>query len=102
MKLHSIKESCDHLGIGRTSMYALIAAGELVAVKIGRRTLISAQSLESFVRAAEKDARLRRRCSAQATTNTTGAFETTAAFDDPREPSDDGIVSVREERSRGI
>jgi excisionase family DNA binding protein len=58
MKLHSIKETCDYLGIGRTSLYALIAAGDVIAIKIGRRTLISGQSLESFVKAAEKNAEL--------------------------------------------
>jgi excisionase family DNA binding protein len=54
MKLLSIKEACDRLSIGRTSLYALIAAGDIVTRKIGRRTLINEETLESFVRSAEK------------------------------------------------
>jgi len=36
------------LGIGRTRVYQLIGEGLLTAVKLGRRTLITTQSIERF------------------------------------------------------
>jgi len=38
--LHSIQSSTRILGIGRSSLYGLIAEGQIRIVKIGRRTLI--------------------------------------------------------------
>lgn len=50
MKLtYSIAEACELLGIGRTTLYGAIKKGELKACKVGRRTLISSQSLQLFV-----------------------------------------------------
>ena len=37
------------LGIRKTKMYALIAAGEIEAIKVGRSTLIIHKSLEAYV-----------------------------------------------------
>lgn len=37
---HSVNEACERLGIGRTSLYELIAAKEIRPFKIGRKTLI--------------------------------------------------------------
>lgn len=37
------------LGVGRTSIYELIGQGELVTVKIGRRTLVPGDEIENFV-----------------------------------------------------
>jgi len=36
-------------GIGQTKLYELLANGDLVAVKIGRKTLITRQSLVEFI-----------------------------------------------------
>jgi len=36
----TIKVACQRLGIGRTTLYELIKAGELRTIKIGSRTLI--------------------------------------------------------------
>ena len=36
----SIQEAADALGIGRTTVYELVSAKEIVPFKIGRRTLI--------------------------------------------------------------
>jgi excisionase family DNA binding protein len=45
----SVAEACRALGIGRTSLYALLRAGQLEARKVGRRTLIPAESLRSLL-----------------------------------------------------
>ena len=37
---HRIPEACGRLGIGRSSLYALIKSGEIRTIKIGSRTLI--------------------------------------------------------------
>ncbi len=48
-KLLSINQTCDVLGIGRTSLYGLIARKRLNSLKLGRRTLISSDVLDAFV-----------------------------------------------------
>lgn len=58
MKLaYSIQEACDLLSIGRTTLYALIGQGALSVLKIGRRTLIPAKSLDAFIEAVERQNR---------------------------------------------
>ena len=47
--LHSIQSSTQILGIGRSSLYGLIAEGEICTVKIGRRTLIPDQEIRRYV-----------------------------------------------------
>ena len=47
--LHSIQASSQILGIGRSSLYGLIAGGEIYTVKIGRRTLIPDQEIRRYV-----------------------------------------------------
>ena len=47
--LHSIVSAAKALGIGRSSLYALIAESKIHPVKIGRRTLIPNHELERFV-----------------------------------------------------
>lgn len=37
------------LGIGRTSLYALIDAGEITPIKIGRRTLVAESEIVRYV-----------------------------------------------------
>jgi excisionase family DNA binding protein len=46
---YSIPEAVTISGIGRTLLYAEIAAGRLLAVKAGRRTLIPRTALEQFI-----------------------------------------------------
>jgi len=41
----SIKEAAKALGLGRTTIYAMIADGRLEAFKIGRRTLVRMESI---------------------------------------------------------
>ena len=45
----SIKDAAKALGLGRTSIYAMIADGRLEAFKIGRRTLVRVESITRLV-----------------------------------------------------
>ena len=45
----SIKEAADAIGVGRTRMYELLAAGSIPARKCGRRVLIPISELEGYV-----------------------------------------------------
>jgi excisionase family DNA binding protein len=45
----SINDTSRALGIGRTSVYRLIAEGKLATVKIGRRTLIKTESIRTLI-----------------------------------------------------
>lgn len=49
-RLYSINETADQLSIGRAKLYTLIAGGELDVVKIGRRSLVTAESLDAYVK----------------------------------------------------
>lgn len=46
---YSIKEACKASSLGRTTLYAHIAAGRLRAVRIGGRTIIPAESLHALI-----------------------------------------------------
>lgn len=48
--LHTIPDAQEQLGIGRSTVYELIARGVIGTVKIGRRTLIAHDELERYVR----------------------------------------------------
>jgi excisionase family DNA binding protein len=45
----SINDTAKALSVGRTSVYALISEGRLEAFKLGRRTLIRADSIRRLV-----------------------------------------------------
>jgi excisionase family DNA binding protein len=45
----TIEEAAECLGIGRTLMYALISAGEVESVRIGRLRRIPIDALERYV-----------------------------------------------------
>tara|TARA_R100001086_G_C11845803_1_gene260187 strand:+ start:2432 stop:2608 length:177 start_codon:yes stop_codon:yes gene_type:complete len=47
--LFSIPEAANALSVGRTSIYSLINGGKLQTIKIGRRTLVPAKSLETMI-----------------------------------------------------
>lgn len=49
----SINDTAKALSLGRTSIYALIREGRLEAIKLGRRTLIKAESLRRLVEGRE-------------------------------------------------
>lgn len=44
----SIEEACKLLSVGRTKIYELLSEGSLQKRKIGRRTLITVESLKAF------------------------------------------------------
>jgi len=46
---YSINETARTLSLGRTSIYAMIADGRLEAFKLGRRTLIRAESIKRLI-----------------------------------------------------
>lgn len=48
-RLLSVNEAAEQLGIGRTALYSEIAAGRLATVKIGRRRLVPASSVEARI-----------------------------------------------------
>src|SRR3546814_20717085 len=46
---YSIREACQASSLGRTTLYNHISAGRLRAVRVGGRTLISAEALHSLI-----------------------------------------------------
>ena len=46
--LVSVNDAAHILNLGRTSIYALIKAGRLVTVKVGRRTLVRMDSVKTL------------------------------------------------------
>ena len=58
----TVEEAAECLGIGRTLMYALITAGEVESVRIGRLRRVPADALERYVsEAPSSDGRADRR-----------------------------------------
>ncbi|MGC8535820.1 MAG: helix-turn-helix domain-containing protein [Rhizomicrobium sp.] len=49
----SINDTAKALSLGRTSIYALIREGRLETIKLGRRTLVKAESLRRLVKGPE-------------------------------------------------
>lgn len=47
--LIDVDAAAKSLGIGRSSMYALMNAGDVATVVIGRRRLVTADSLRAYV-----------------------------------------------------
>jgi len=47
--LHTIPDAGEQLGIGRSTLYELMAAGVIQTVHIGRRTLIAHDELVRYV-----------------------------------------------------
>jgi excisionase family DNA binding protein len=46
---YSINETAHVLSMGRTSIYAMIADGRLETLKLGRRTLVKAESIRRLI-----------------------------------------------------
>ena len=45
----NVAGACRALGVGRSSLYLLMAAGKLDARKLGGRTIVTATSLRAYV-----------------------------------------------------
>ncbi len=55
-RLVSIAQAADMLGVGRTKLYELLDSGELRAVQIGVRRLVTIASIDGLIeRALEAD-----------------------------------------------
>ncbi|HEE9762291.1 MULTISPECIES: helix-turn-helix domain-containing protein [Pseudomonas] len=50
-----IEDAARSLGIARSMMYEMVGKGEIQSFKIGRRRLILASELKSFIERAAKD-----------------------------------------------
>ena len=46
--VYSVDEATEEIGLGRTTLFELMASGELESVKVGRRRLIPGDALEGF------------------------------------------------------
>ena len=46
--LHSIRKAAELLSIGRSKTYQLISEGRLLTVHIGRRRLVTAESIRAI------------------------------------------------------
>jgi excisionase family DNA binding protein len=75
--LLTAEEAADMLRVGRTTVYALMKAGDLRPVHIGRSCRISRAELERYVRRLEapRPAASRPRARKRTTTNQGGLFE---------------------------
>lgn len=47
--LLNVPEACERLRIGKTRLYQILNAGQIKAVRIGKRTLIPTVSIEEFI-----------------------------------------------------
>lgn len=47
---YRVNEACQCLGIGRTSLYELVKAGDLKLIKIAGRTLVPRSEIERLTR----------------------------------------------------
>ena len=53
---YSIREACHVSSLGKTTLYSHIANGRLKAVRIGGRTVITADSLRALVNGSDWEA----------------------------------------------
>lgn len=46
---YSVTQAAEQLSVGRSTMFELIKAGDVLAIKIGRRTVVPATSIETYL-----------------------------------------------------
>ncbi len=54
IKLLSVQEACQRLGIGHVNFYSLINKNAIKTVKLGARRLISVRALNDFINSLEQ------------------------------------------------
>ena len=47
--LISVSEAAQHLGLAKRTVYVLLATGQLVGCRVGRRILVPTEDLQRFV-----------------------------------------------------
>ncbi len=52
------EEAAEVLGIGRTKVYALMATGELLSVRIGKSRRVPRDAVDEYIARLEEEARL--------------------------------------------
>lgn len=50
---HRIPDACQRIGLGRSSIYELIKAGDLRTIKIAGRTLVPESELQRLIESAK-------------------------------------------------
>jgi excisionase family DNA binding protein len=50
-RLLTVPQAAEHLGVSRSKLYELIAAGEITTVRVGRARRIAPADLASFIAA---------------------------------------------------
>lgn len=53
--LYRVDEAAELLALSRTTVYELVASGQLVSLKIGKARRIPASALEAFIAAAQPE-----------------------------------------------
>lgn len=53
-RAYTVNEAIREIGIGRSKLYAEIAAGKLIPRKIGKKTIFLAKDLEAYLEALPK------------------------------------------------
>jgi excisionase family DNA binding protein len=51
----TVDQCCDLIGIGKTTFYRIAGQNKLTLLKIGRRTLVTMDSIEALIRDAQTD-----------------------------------------------
>lgn len=45
----SVNEAADALGLGRSTVYGLLKSGQLEAIRLGRRTIVTSSSIDRLL-----------------------------------------------------
>lgn len=71
-----VPDACRYIGISRSSLYILIAKGELEVVKLGASTLVLTESLKSLIEARRQPRNERREIEAVCERDATDSYPT--------------------------
>jgi excisionase family DNA binding protein len=55
-RLNNVEQVQARLGVGRSTVFDLIASGQLRSVKVGRRRLVPEQAIRDFIARLDEDA----------------------------------------------